>query len=113
MSNIHNVEELRAEIQRLKVLSKEQENHLRNDVKQIRENLRPANIASNMFTHVTGVKLDKSDLLKNGLALGVTLFIRRFLMKAESNVEQKVYEFVDKFSDKIKNVVSSYTKKES
>jgi hypothetical protein len=108
MNNIHNIQELRTEITRLKVLSKQQEQLLRADITQIKEDLKPANLVSNAFTSLTGIRLDRSTLLKDGLAVGLSLLLQRFVFKTEKKIESKLTEYLSQLLEKIKQVVHSF-----
>lgn len=110
MSNIKNIEDLHAEIARLKEQSKLQEKQLKADLQQVREDLKPGNLMMNMVSSATGVKMNKSELLQNGLAIGLSVFLRKIILRTESKMEEKVYEYIDKFSGKIKQFVTSFGK---
>ncbi|MEP7263463.1 MAG: hypothetical protein ABI772_03140 [Bacteroidota bacterium] len=110
MSNIRNIEDLRSEITRLKEQSKQQEKQLKGDLLQIKEDLKPGNLVMNMISSATGIKMNKNEMLQNGLAVGLTIFLRRIILNTESKAEEKIYQFVDKFSEKIKQFTSSFGK---
>ncbi len=112
MNKIKDIDGLRAEIKRLKAQSKQQEQQLKGDLIQIKENLKPGNLLMNMVSSATGVKMERNELLKNGLAIGLTVFLRRIILRTESKVEEKVFEYVDRFSDKLKSIISSFGNKE-
>jgi hypothetical protein len=112
MNKINDINGLRAEITRLKEQSKQQEQLIRKDLVQIKEDLKPGNLLMNMVSSATGVKMERNELLKNGLAIGLTVFLRRIMLRTESKVEEKVYEYVDRFSDKLKSIISSFGNKE-
>src|SRR6185369_12539978 len=95
MNKIENLDQLRAEIRRMKSLAKLQEQQIKNDVQGIREDLKPENIFWNAITSLTGIKMNKSEFFQDGIAYGLSLLLQRFVLKTEKKVESKVYDFVD------------------
>ena len=109
MKKIENIHQLRAEIDRLKIAAKQQEAQLRNDVKEIREDLKPENLLWNSLSSLTGIKINKNEFFKDGIAYGLSLIIQRYILKTEKKMENKVYDFVDGLFDRVKNIVSKFT----
>lgn len=109
MSRINNMEELKAEIARLRKVSEEQKQQLKNDVKEIGESLKPANLFFSFLSSVTGIHIDKNEFLKDGIAYGISLLIQRYILKAEKKVEHKIYEWVDTVFVKIKDFMNRHT----
>jgi hypothetical protein len=109
MKKIENIHELRAEIDRLKVVTKEQERLIKNEFKEIREDLKPENILWNSLSSITGIKMNKNEFFKDGIAYGLSLIIQRFILKTEKKVENKVYDFVDTIFERVKNIVNRFT----
>ncbi len=105
---IENSRELRAEISRLKALSKVQEKILRADVADIKESLKPKNILMNALESVTGLKFDRNSIFENGFSAGLFLLLKRYISKAESKAEDTVYEIADRFFERIRNFMSKY-----
>ncbi len=91
---IHTVDQLHGEIARLSALAKDQEQRIKEDVKQIREELRPENLAVSALSAITGIRLNRNEFLKKGFAVGIGLLLQRFVFKTESKLEQKVYHWL-------------------
>ena len=113
MSNIHNIDDLRIEIARLKTISKQQEQLLRSDMLQIKEDLKPANLVANAFSSLTGIKLDRKTLLKDGLAVGLSMLLHRFVFKTERKIESKLAAYFWQLVEKVKEVVHSFSDEKS
>ena len=109
MSRINNIYELRAEIARLKKVSDEQKQQLKNDVKEIGESLKPSNLLFSFLSSITGIHIDKNEFLKDGIAYGISLLIQRYILKAEKKIEHKMYEWVDTIFIKIKDFMNRHT----
>ena len=109
MKKIENIEQLRAEIERLKIIATQQEKQLKNDFKEIREDLRPENLLWNTLSSLTGIKMSKNEFFKDGIAFGLSLILQRFVLKTEKKVEGKVYDFVDTIFERVKNLVNKFT----
>lgn len=105
---IENSIELRAEIKRLRELSKLQEQIIRTDVADIKESLKPKNILMNALASVTGLKFDKNSLFENGLSAGFLLLLRKYISKAETKAEDTVYEMADRVFERIRHFISKY-----
>lgn len=113
MNQIENIVQLRSEIGRLKKVAKEQEQVIKNDIKEIRENLRPENIFWNSLSSFTGIKMNKEEFFKDGIAYGLSLILQRFILKTEKKVENNVYDFVDSIFDRVKNLVHKFSGSEA
>jgi len=109
MSRINNIRELRAEIVRLKKISDEQKQQLRDDVKEIGESLKPSNLFFSFLSSVTGIRMDKNEFLKDGIAYGISLLIQRYILKSERKIEAKIYEWVDTIFIKVKDFMNRHT----
>jgi len=108
MNKIKNLEQLRKEINRMQGVAKEQEQQLKDDLKAIREDLKPANIFWNTVSSLSGIKMDKNEFFKDGIAYGLSLLIRRFILKSEKKMENKVYDVVDSIFDRVKSFVTRF-----
>ena len=97
----------------MKALVKQQENSLRQDIREIRNDLRPENIFWNVFSSLTGVRMNKTDFFKNGIAYGLSLILQRFVLKTEKKMENKVYDFVDSIFERLKNKVNKFAGSEA
>ncbi len=109
MKKIENTGDLRSEIARLKIVAKQQELKIKSDLKEIREDLKPENLLWNSFSSLTGIKVNKNEFFKDGIAYGLSLILQRFVLKTEKKVEGKVYDFVDTIFDRLKNLVNKFT----
>lgn len=109
MKNIENSEQLRAEIARLEELAKSQEQGLRVQIRGLREEFRPANMVMNAVSSMTGIKINKNEFLKNGLAFGLSMVLQRFVFKTETSFERKIYGWVDELFDKAKSVINKFS----
>ena len=105
---IENSTELRAEINRLRELSKVQEQIIRADVSDIKESLKPKNILMDALESITGIKFDKKSLWENGLSAGLLLLVRKYISKAEAKAEDTVYEIADRVFERIRHFISKY-----
>ena len=108
MNKIENMAQLQSEIKRLRALSKQQEIQIKNDLMEIREDLRPRNIFLNAFSSISGIKLNRKDLFRGGIAGGLAVLIQRLFLKAENKIEYKIYDFVDTVLEKLKNTVNKF-----
>lgn len=88
---ITNRAELRQEVRRLRQEVKEQEKGLREEVKSIREQLQPQHLLINALSAATGIRIDKNEFLRNGLAVGLSMVLQRFIFKSETTIENKIY----------------------
>jgi hypothetical protein len=109
MNKIENLEQLRAEISRMKTVAKNQEAVIKSDLKNIREDLKPGNIFKNIISSLTGIRLNKDDFFKDGIAYGLSLIIQRYILKTEKKMENKIYSVVDSIFDRVKNFVNKFT----
>ncbi|HRH64991.1 MAG TPA: hypothetical protein PLU53_01710 [Bacteroidia bacterium] len=109
MKKIENSEQLRAEIARLEELAKSQEQGLRVQIRGLREEFRPANMVMNAVSSMTGIKINKNEFLKNGLAFGLSMVLQRFVFKTETSFERKIYGWVDELFDKVKSVINKFS----
>jgi hypothetical protein len=110
MAEISNIEELRAEITRLRTAANEQETVIRSDAAALREQLKPMNILMNTITSLTGVQMSKSTFVNNGFVFGLSLVLQRLLLKAENQVSEKVHEWTDALIGKINDFISRHAK---
>jgi hypothetical protein len=109
MSRINNVTELRAEIVRLRKVSEEQKQQIKNNVQDIGESLKPSNLLFSFLSSVTGIHIDKNEFFKDGIAYGISLLIQRFVLKTEKKIEHKIYEWVDTLFIRIKDFMNRHT----
>lgn len=113
MQQIENLEQLRSEISRVKAIAKNQERQIKNDLKDIREDLKPENILWNAVSSFTGIKINKNDFFKDGIAYGLSLIIQRYILKTEKKVENKIYTAVDSIFERVKSFVNKFTSAEA
>ena len=113
MKKIENLDQLRSEITRLKINVKQQEGQLKNDLKGIREDLKPGNLVWNALSSLTGIKMSKSEFFKDGIVYGLSLILQRFILKTEKKVEHQAYDFIDSIFDRVKNLVNKFTNQDA
>ena len=106
---IRNRKELSAELQRLKEHSYRKEEDIRNSIDGIRNDLRPENLLINALRRTTGIDINRSEFLKNGIAAGLGLVMQRFVFKQEEVLEKKVYAWIDTFFDKVKYYTNKFS----
>jgi hypothetical protein len=109
MKKIETREQLQAEISRLETLAKSQEEDLRKQLREVRNQFRPENMAINALSSLTGIKINKNEFLKNGIAVGLSLVLQRFIFKTETNLERKIYSWVDELFDKVKSIINKFS----
>ncbi len=110
---IRNIDELRSEIRRMKHRANDQEKRIAEDIQAIRESLRPENILIRALSNITGIQINKSEFLKNGVLMGIGLLLQRFAFKSENALEHKVYHWVDRLFNKLKSYVARFTSSRS
>lgn len=113
MKKIETISHLRAEIARVQIVAKEQEQLIKNDLKEIREGLKPENIFWNALSSFTGIKMSKAEFFKDGIAFGLSLILQRFVLKTEKKIENKVYDFIDSLFDRVKSMVNKFSGSEA
>jgi hypothetical protein len=109
MKQIENLEELRSEISRMRALAKGQEEQIKNDLKSIRDDLRPENIFWNVVSSVSGLKFQKGNLFKDGITYGLSYLFQRFILKTERKMENRFYTIIDSVFEKIKSVLNKFS----
>lgn len=109
MAEISNIEELRAEIARLRTVANEQEAAIRSDATALREQLKPMNIVMNTLTSLTGVQLSKSMFVNNGFVFGLSLMLQRLLLKTENQVAEQVHRWTEALIGKINDFMSKHS----
>ncbi|MFM2136347.1 MAG: hypothetical protein RL021_1747 [Bacteroidota bacterium] len=107
---IRSLEELRGRIRQLKSEASEQELQIRSDYDRIKEEFRPENILMNALAKMTGININRSEFFRNGIAVGISLVLKRFIFKTENSFEKKVYSWIDSFFDRIRDVANKFTK---
>jgi hypothetical protein len=108
-NKIENLEQLRAEIQRLKKEEAEHKAALRAGVTKISEQLRPENILVSVLSSITGININKNEFLKNGIAMGLSLLLQRFVFKTEASLERKLYTWLDRVFDQVKYYTNKFS----
>lgn len=109
MNKVENIEQLRTEIARLKIVAKQKEQDIKNDFKNIEEEFQPANLLWKGFASIAGVNMSKNEFFKDGIAYGLSLLIQRFILKSERKMEDKVYDVVDTIFEKTKSFINRFT----
>lgn len=112
MSKIENIHQLRFEIIRLRGESKKQEELIKNDLKGIKEDLKPVNLVWSTLSSITGIKMNRNEFFKDGFAFGLSMLIQRFVLKTEKKVEHLIYDFVDSLVNRVKQYIEKFTNPE-
>ena len=113
MKKIENIQQLSIEIAHLKELILAQEKTLKEDVLEIKENLKPANLLVSALTSLTGVKVTNNEFLKDGFAFGLSILLQRFVLKTEKKLEHTVYDFMETIIQKVKVFLEKFTSTEA
>ena len=106
--NISNLEELRAEIRRLKELSREQEQVIRNDIAEIRERLKPKNLLIDLLESLTGIKLGGKEFFTGGLLAAVMIILKRMVSRAESRAAHTIFELAEPLLEKLRRYLRRF-----
>jgi hypothetical protein len=109
MKKIENVHQLRTEIDRLKITARRQEQQIKNDLHEIREDLKPANLLWKAVSSLTGIMINRNEFFQKGIMYGLSIIVQRFILKSETNIESRVYDFVDTIFERVKGLVNKFT----
>jgi hypothetical protein len=109
MARITDINELRAEISRLRGVAEQQEQLIRQDATAIRENLKPMNLLMNTLSALTGVQLSKSTFVNNGFVFGLSLMMQRLLLKTENQMADKVHRWTEALIGKINDFMTKHS----
>jgi hypothetical protein len=90
MKKIKSIKQLKAEKKRIKQQQEELENKIYGNWKELKESLRPANIAKDAINSIlkkkTEMSTDDENILKSSFTYGVTLLARKFADKAREKL---------------------------
>ncbi len=100
---INNYTELKSEIARLEIKSKQQEEQLMDKLHELRSAFSPQNIVLNSLSSITGIPLNKADFVKKGLMVAATFIFQKFLRKSELKLETVIENWVKEITGKVKN----------
>jgi len=106
---INNIEQLRAEIKKAKEDVRMREAQLHRRAMQIQESLKPENVVLRIISSITGINIDKAEFFKDGAAIGLSLFLQRFIFKTEKSMERKIYHWLDELFDRVKSVINKFS----
>ncbi|MFM2207828.1 MAG: hypothetical protein RL213_1803 [Bacteroidota bacterium] len=107
---IRNLDELRNRIRQLKVETKELEKNLLDDYENVKAEFRPENILMRALSKLTGININKGEFLRNGVFMGISMLLQRFVFKTETSFERKVYGWIDRFFDQLKYYTNKFSK---
>ena len=93
---IENMDQLNAEIKRLKVKSEELKVQLKQDYEEIKEELKRMNIFLDTVSNISGFKINRDSLFEKGFSIGLQLLMQRLFMKAELGVENQARHLIEK-----------------
>ena len=113
MNKIENIQQLRYEISHLRNVAKKQEQQIKNDLQGIKEDLKPANLVWSTLSSITGIKMNRSEFFKDGIAFGISMLLQRFVLKTEKKMEHIIYDFVDSLINRIKKYMEKFTNPEA
>ena len=108
MSRMTNMQQLRAEIDRLRKQADNEEPIIRNEIASLREQWQPMNLLVNSLSSLTGVNVSKDMFVNNGFVFGLSLVLQRLLLKAENQVSEKVHAWTDALIGKINDFISRH-----
>ncbi len=104
---IKNHEDLNSEIKRLEGKSQKQEQELFRRVHSLRERFTPVNIILNSLSSLTGIPLNKSELIKKGALVSLAFLLQTVMRKSELKFETLITDFMKKAVEKVKSIFSS------
>ena len=107
MNRIENAHQLRKEISRLKLELEKKELILKDSLLEVREDLKPENIAMKAISSATGINFAKGDFFKSGLMATISILLHRFITKQESVLEKKIFSWAESFIDKLRDLRSA------
>ncbi len=91
MKKINSKKQLRAEKKRIRIRRQELEKKIRNQWNELKESLRPVNVAKETFREVlqnkTGKNLEDESIIKSTIKYGISLLAKRFTDKAGEKFE--------------------------
>ncbi len=102
MSKIENTAQLRKEIIRLQKELERKEDGLKITFQEVREDLKPENIAIRALSSATGINFVKGDFLKSGIMATISIILHRFITKQESALEKKIFSWAESFIERLK-----------
>ena len=94
--------DLKNEIGRLRSECDKNEAQLRMAITSLTEELKPDHIMISFLSSVSGIKIAKNEFFKNGILIGLSLLVQKFLLKKEIQLERKIYEWMDGIFNKIR-----------
>ena len=110
---ISNYTELKSEIARLEGLSKNQELKLLEKVHSIRESLRPSNLIINSLASITGIPINKNQVIKKGALIALTYIFQRYFHKTELKFENLLSSIISEIKRKLQDMFRSEEVKEN
>jgi len=99
---IENIKDLKREIKRLEILKNEQGEVLKQDVLDIKENLRPINLINSLIDSFFKKSPNQNETLNDSFAGGLAFILSNLLSKLFVNVEHKVEPIVLNLIEKAK-----------
>lgn len=100
---IENITQLRVEYSRLQELRDQQEEDIRNDLKEIKNNLKPFNVVSNILF----AKKRPANLLANSLVFGISLLAGNIFFKKSANLTKSIAAYL------VQNIASNFISSKS
>jgi hypothetical protein len=101
-TKIENIDQLRAELSRLQLIARQQEEVINNNLLKIQESLKPENILRSFFSRLTGSDFARKNTFRNVLLQGLSLLLHRFVIKSETKVEEKILDLIETGIERLK-----------
>ena len=102
-NKIENRSDLRAEIYRLKLAAREQEDIINRNLNNVRESLRPENVFRSFISRFLGIDPLKKGTLYEIMKNAISLYLKRVFAKTEYKAEEKIFDFLDTAIERIRN----------
>lgn len=118
-ATIKSVADLKLEILRLKALQNQQEEILLNDLNEIKNSLKPANLVINTVSSLFANK-ERSGILSNGFYYGIGFVVEKILLRKSTGVSKYILAYLlqnlavnlsEEKSDTIKSTLRNYLRK--
>lgn len=110
---VHNIDDLRNEIGKLKTACAADEAQIKKDIEVLRNDLKPENMLLNVVSAITGIRFNREATGKGGILYGLSLLIQRLMLRAEKKAEDAVYGLVDVLFQRIQDFVHRHTSHEA
>lgn len=100
---IETYDDLKSEIARLQVKSKEQEQALLEKLHEVRASFSPQNIIMSSLSSLTGIPLNKAEFMRKGVLVALTYVVQKLLKKSELKLETIIANWFNEIGNKVKD----------